>query len=672
MASTPEPQTAPPRPDPSADGAGTPLSRDKLAARIEHLRQGNAIVRQALQRMLATAREAILATVSEAPGRTKRDGEAAPTPRDVVEFLVANPTDDPMLPKRIRTAIARGDLANLADALRRSDDELIRVRHVGQLAIRALGEWVESKSAGRGLQLSREDVRLVLACGPDAATPSETGAHDPLTQAETLREALTAGDRLDETLRAFLERLPTRQQKILCERVFTTAPHTLEELSNCYGVSRERVRQIEAKALRQLDPGGDLRAAVDVRLRHIRQLESGLLTLPALVEHDSFFAGVDANPGLLLGFLTAVKTEHRVTDWPGVGWCAVPRGLERPDKVQMKLRRALAGDRGTRQGATRDAADVVREFVTGLGAVELLDAVAELCGLERRGEGGWRRPPTRRERILEILRREARPWHVDEVRRALQECHNIDVDGLRLRFDLDAMRTGDHTLVRSGRSTYVAATALAAWEPYLDLVREAVVPMLRAAPTALFSNDDLLARAIDEIDGWPPHMPAHALEFLLFRCDGVRFAGRWLWQAAGDDTSAPRGVVDIAAAILEEHGAPMRLRDAITELRRRRSTGQNPVFSFPVFADAGFLYLIERDIGIPEDAYRAWFDAVSDRLSAGADALSGPTLARMLRQHVVHDHGAEPRDLLAMLGRESRFVYNRQRRVLRFADHMRR
>src|SRR5690606_36470158 len=49
-----------------------------------------------------------------------------------------------------------------------------------------------------------------------------------------------------------LERLTPRERTILTERKLGEVPKTLEELSTVYGVSRERIRQIEASALEKL------------------------------------------------------------------------------------------------------------------------------------------------------------------------------------------------------------------------------------------------------------------------------------------------------------------------------------------------------------------------------------------------------------------------------------
>ena len=55
-----------------------------------------------------------------------------------------------------------------------------------------------------------------------------------------------------ELLAEALEVLNEREQDILTQRRLQDAPITLEELSGQYGVSRERIRQIEVRAFEKL------------------------------------------------------------------------------------------------------------------------------------------------------------------------------------------------------------------------------------------------------------------------------------------------------------------------------------------------------------------------------------------------------------------------------------
>ena len=70
-------------------------------------------------------------------------------------------------------------------------------------------------------------------------------------QDETVADAEEASVR-HEMLNEAMESLNEREQHILTERRLTESPQTLEELSQVYDVSRERIRQIEVRAFEKL------------------------------------------------------------------------------------------------------------------------------------------------------------------------------------------------------------------------------------------------------------------------------------------------------------------------------------------------------------------------------------------------------------------------------------
>ena len=72
---------------------------------------------------------------------------------------------------------------------------------------------------------------------------------------ESQETSLAAMEELDnrrQLLQKGMGSLNERERHILTERRLSDKPRTLEELSQRYGISRERVRQVEARAFEKL------------------------------------------------------------------------------------------------------------------------------------------------------------------------------------------------------------------------------------------------------------------------------------------------------------------------------------------------------------------------------------------------------------------------------------
>ena len=85
---------------------------------------------------------------------------------------------------------------------------------------------------------------------------SESQWQDFLVDTGPLQDEAIAEDQESrvrhDLLMAALESLNDREKHILMERRLADEPKTLEELSQVYGVSRERIRQIEVRAFEKL------------------------------------------------------------------------------------------------------------------------------------------------------------------------------------------------------------------------------------------------------------------------------------------------------------------------------------------------------------------------------------------------------------------------------------
>lgn len=132
-------------------------------------------------------------------------------------------------------AIEDGDLtpehvAVLADQLGVAEDEVISMNR----------------------RLSGPDASLNAPMRSDSENEWQDWLPDDGLDQETVMAESQEVDERKELLTAALGELPDREREIIIARRLTDDPLTLEELSHRYGISRERVRQIEMRAFDRL------------------------------------------------------------------------------------------------------------------------------------------------------------------------------------------------------------------------------------------------------------------------------------------------------------------------------------------------------------------------------------------------------------------------------------
>jgi RNA polymerase sigma-32 factor len=100
-------------------------------------------------------------------------------------------------------------------------------------------------------RLSNRDLSLnaPLNRDRDDSTDFQDTLVDDSPSPEALVESKEEAGHRRTMMRAALEELPERERHIVAERWLSEEPKTLEELGKVYGISRERVRQLESRAL---------------------------------------------------------------------------------------------------------------------------------------------------------------------------------------------------------------------------------------------------------------------------------------------------------------------------------------------------------------------------------------------------------------------------------------
>ncbi|HUY47112.1 MAG TPA: sigma factor-like helix-turn-helix DNA-binding protein [Streptosporangiaceae bacterium] len=178
---------------------------------------------------------------------------------------------------------------------------------------------------------------------PLLGTALPPGSPPEVAKARQRLELLSASDVLAEEqaaldvaglLQRFISAQDARVQQILARRLFASSPDTLEDLGRRLGVTRERVRQIEARAradmFEALESGGMLEtvcAAVRELIGTVLPLADLIALMPALAH----LVGAAGQPAWRV--LDRLDDAYEIED----GWCASPTILSAQTETLTEL-----------------------------------------------------------------------------------------------------------------------------------------------------------------------------------------------------------------------------------------------------------------------------------------------------------------------------------------------
>lgn len=202
-----------------------------------------------------------------------------------------------------------------------------------------LAEWNHSLGWGERGVLSE----LPLGA-PDAVVQARKRLLKLSADDVLLSSAANVADQLDGAIHG----LDERYQAILAKRLFAWNPKTLEEMGQEFGVTRERVRQLEGKGRAKLNdivtgdtPVGRVANLVRTQVRGVRPLEELLAEVPALAA-EVVSVGLPA-----WRVIDVLDDAYEMAD----GWCAEPNF----------------------EAARRDTAVFLDELADAFGVVRLAD-----------------------------------------------------------------------------------------------------------------------------------------------------------------------------------------------------------------------------------------------------------------------------------------------------------
>lgn len=260
-----------------------------------------------------------------------------------------------------------------------------------------------------------EDMRLLgswYAALGNPSTPLLENEPRPGTPPEVIGArqrlfAISASEVLDEheisldaatLLEQCVGDLDKRAQQILARRFFAERPETLDELGTSLGVTRERVRQIEAKARANmvgfLEPGEALElisASVRKVVETVLPLDDLLALVPALARE------VEAVGQPAWRVLDRLDDEYEIED----GWCAAP-SMVGAQTVTLARLQELANQYGVVQ---IDDLEPLNHHLTDTSTMHR--AWLDFCGYVLYGEYVFTRTQSLADRAAAVLSVEA-------------------------------------------------------------------------------------------------------------------------------------------------------------------------------------------------------------------------------------------------------------------------
>jgi RNA polymerase primary sigma factor len=164
----------------------------------------------------------------------------------------------------IRQAITRS-IADQARTIRipvHMIETINKLNRISRQILQETGQEASSEELGKQMELPEEKVMKVLKIAKEPISlQTPVGDEDDFTIGEFVESENTISPLdfathtgLSEAIQEILHTLTPREAKVLRMRfgIDMNTDHTLEEVGKQFDVTRERIRQIEAKALRKL------------------------------------------------------------------------------------------------------------------------------------------------------------------------------------------------------------------------------------------------------------------------------------------------------------------------------------------------------------------------------------------------------------------------------------
>lgn len=462
-------------------------------------------------------------------------------------------------------------------------DEAMRWRNFGKKSVRDL-----AGALLRAIEYGADRFALAAAIesapnGDDWREYDDPRSFDTSHLEQLL--AVTAESSLKDSLQAAQAALSERERVVFDERLIGNPRRTLEELGTQFGVTRERVRQIETRCLRIISEQHLFPRLLVYKLEKLLAGRATPLNLLTVHEEDEWFAGFENNLESLASVIRSFSEDRFFV--LGVGGRLVVATID--EEVLESLKRDALNRLRAAEPLSRSQSDVeamLGEMMIIAGAPELsrtlFDEIADQLHFTfSRGEGeprlsgiGWGVNHT----VIALLNEAEQPLHFSEFTRRCSARLNREVEERRVHSVLIT-----HRAKYFWRGTYGTIVHFPFPPDVQDEIRTELENVVLSGNVGRQWHAKELADMLLEIrSDLPEGIDKYLVNIVLEDSTSLKSLGRLVWisaddgQGAGARTTSDRlELMELCVEILQEAGRPMQSEEIRAEISKRRGIGEH-------------------------------------------------------------------------------------------------
>jgi hypothetical protein len=420
-------------------------------------------------------------------------------------------------------------------------------------------------------------------------------------------EAVPESDRLLTEVRRSLLKFSDRERDVLIRRLgFETPPETLQEVADDYGITRERIRQIEARATKKWIRESSWDDILEQKISRLLIGRSFPLPVAGVEAIDAWFEGVSGHTVFIRNLVQMICGDRiHLIPIDGLYYFSLmtQETWERTVSEASALLSSGAG-RGWSEDYARSLVhgllpDTVKEFGT-----LLWDKASRLCHFSVAEDGSRILTSFGRsaDQLVEaILAESDTPLHYTEIAERAR---------LRDGRSLDARRA--HSAAANvgflfARGTYGLTRHVPLSDEQMSRIRSEAEDIVSSeAPGRQWHSSEILSEISERMEGGFDGLDKYVLDIALAGSEMLRPLGKMTWvaSAAGADNQARIDVHQAVVAIVKAAGHPLNtgeIKERLTAVRGVNEFFQISPIDPLIRMEPGIWGINDRDVPIARE-----------------------------------------------------------------------